>query len=400
MLLNIIIALVLLKIIIFLLLPKKPMYETDESTIEKMKNKGVDIIVPMYNEEKIIFETVEALKKVKYHNLTIILVDDGSSDETLNIVRKHYEQEQNFIIISQQNKGKASALNNAIKNSNNEIIICIDADTIIEPDLIEKLLPYFQDPRVAAVSGNIKISNKINLITKIQSTEYMTMYNYDRELFEAVNGILIIPGALGAFRRQVVNSLGGYKSDTLAEDTELTSRILCNNYFIRNASDVVGYTEAPADLKMFLRQRIRWKVGTFQVLSNYPLSHPNKILSYLIIPYNWIFGMILPVITPIIDYLVFYRCLFVHDLSLLKSYLLFIVIDSAICSVIIMIIKESPSQIFFMVFQRFFLRQLAFLTNIAIVFKAITGDLFRWKKITRYGTKDPNLHNIKQTKIS
>ncbi|MCX2584729.1 glycosyltransferase family 2 protein [Pedobacter sp. MR22-3] len=346
---------------------------------------GVDIIVPMFNEEKVILDTIEALNKIKYSNYTIILIDDGSTDGTLALIRQHYGNYPNIKILSQPNKGKAAALNRAIENSYNDIIVCIDADTLIESDLIEKLLPYFEDSQVAAVAGNIKVCNRNNLITNVQAVEYTTLYNYDRKLFESVDGILIIPGALGAFKREIVLSLGGYRSDTLAEDTELTLRILCNNYKIRNATDLVGYTETPASLKMFLKQRIRWKVGTFQVLKNYPFSHQNKVLSYIIIPYAWIFGMILPIVTPLIDIMFFYQVFFKRDFSTVNLYLSFILIDSVICSVIILLMKENPFQILFIVFQRFILRQLSLFTYVAIIIKAITGKLFKWDKITRYG---------------
>ncbi|AOM80154.1 glycosyltransferase family 2 protein [Pedobacter steynii] len=389
-----------LKIVIYFFLPKKGYRSKNSAPIaapivnDDIEPVGVDIIVPMFNEEKVIIRTIEALRKIDYKKLCITIIDDGSEDDTLHLVRQHYEGLPNFNIIHQPNKGKAAALNNAIENSSHEIIICIDADTLVKPDLIDKLLPYFKDPRVAAVAGNIKVSNRSNLITQIQSTEYTTMYNYDRNLFESVNGILIIPGALGAFRREVVYSIGGYTSDTLAEDTELTLRILCNDYLIRNAADAEGYTEVPASLKMFIRQRIRWKVGTVQVLSSYPFSHPNKILLFLIIPYNWIFGMFLPLITPIVDYFVIYQCLFMHDFSLLPAYLCFIGIDSLICSAIILLSKERPLQILFMVFQRFLLRQLVLLTYITMVVKAFKGSLFKWEKITRYG----EVQNIPETK--
>lgn len=375
------------KIFFYIFLSKKPSYQKEGNDIEFIQKEeiSVDIIVPMFNEEKVILDTINALTKINYPNLNITLIDDGSTDNTLSLVRHHFSHHQRIKIIAQPNKGKASALNKAIENSFNKIIICIDADTLVKSDLIDKIIPYFKDKKVAAVAGNIKICNKNNVITHIQSTEYITMYNYDRKLFEGSNGVLIIPGALGAFRREVVEALGGYTSSTLAEDTELTLRILSNNYIIRNALDASGYTEAPASLKMFLRQRIRWKIGTFQVLSKYPLSHTNKILSFVIIPYNWLFAILLPVITPLADYLFIYRCLILQDLSILPAYLYFIGIDSIICSAIVILMKENPGQILYMPFQRFLLRQLSFLTHITIGIKAIKGGLYKWEKITRYG---------------
>lgn len=375
----------ILKALIYFFLPKNVHTFKADVEASKLSLVGVDIIVPMFNEEKVILQTMEALKDIDYPDFTITLIDDGSTDGTLELVRSTYQDCLNLRIISQSNKGKAAALNTAIEHSSNDIIVCIDADTLVMPDLLKKLIPYFYDAQVAAVAGNIKISNRNNLITKVQAIEYMTMYNHDRQLFESSEGILIIPGALGAFRREVLTSLGGYAGNTLAEDTELTLRILCNNYKIRNGLDLVGYTEAPASLKMFLRQRIRWKVGTFQVLVNYPFSHHNKLMSFVIIPYNWIFSMIFPTITSFIDFIFIYHILFKHDYSIWLLYSCFILIDSLTCYVIIVVMKEKSISLIIIIFQRMMLRQLSLLTHISIGISAITGNLFKWNKLTRYG---------------
>ncbi|WP_432328246.1 glycosyltransferase family 2 protein [Mucilaginibacter sp. P25] len=229
----------------------------------------VDIVVPMYNESDVILKTLKSLSVINYSNFRVIVIDDGSTDDSLQLVERNFGQYDNFVILSQTNLGKAEALNNAISASTGEIIICIDADTLVKPNIINSFLPYFDNKDVAAVAGYVKVGNRINLITKIQNIEYVTNQNYVRSIFDSVNGILVVPGAVGAFRTSIIKQVGGYSSGTLTEDSDLTFRIIKRGFVIKNSLDAIGFTEAPATLKMFCRQRVRWIVGNLQVLTKY-----------------------------------------------------------------------------------------------------------------------------------
>lgn len=266
--LKLLLAIFCLKIgfyFIFLLAKKMNVYSFNNG-IRQGDTLTVDIILPMYNEGKVIVKTIENLLAISYTDYSIIVIDDGSTDDSLAVAQAYFGDHPRVRIIHQANSGKSSALNRALNASQSDIIICIDADTLVRADVIEKIIPYFQDERVAAVSGYVKVGNKVNFLTNMQYIEYMTIQNHERAMFESVNGILVVPGALGAFRRAVINELGGFTSGALAEDCDITLRMLCRNYIIRNASDAESFTEAPHTAEMFFKQRVRWTVGLVQGL--------------------------------------------------------------------------------------------------------------------------------------
>ncbi|WP_175470612.1 glycosyltransferase [Pedobacter hartonius] len=349
---------------------------------------SVDIIVPAYNEEKVILTTLDSLNEITYAGIQIIVVDDGSQDGTLALVKKRYGASPKFKIISQENKGKAFALNQGIRCSASDIVVCLDADTTVGADIIDKLVPYFHDFRVAAVAGTVKVRNDTGLICDMQLMEYLTSQNYEREVFESVNGILVIPGAIGAFRRNVLTSLDGYNNDTLTEDTDITLKILCNKYIVKNAADVFGYTEVPASIGAFLRQRVRWKVGTVQVLYKYHKQamlsiHP--AVSFIVIPYTWLYCIVLPFITPFVDYVFLVHLLFYPDFLLSGDYLLYILLDLAVPAFILFMRRDGSYQLVYLLFLRFLLRQVTFLSYIEICIRMCKGTLFEWRKSVRYG---------------
>jgi cellulose synthase/poly-beta-1,6-N-acetylglucosamine synthase-like glycosyltransferase len=352
---------------------------------------SVDIVVPAYNEEKVILTTLLSLNQITYPGVCIIVVDDGSQDGTLALIKEHYGNSPKFKIISQENKGKAFALNHGIKYSESDIVVCLDADTTVDADVIDKLIPYFDDPQVAAVAGTVKVKNNIGLICDMQAMEYLTSQNYEREVFDPANGILVIPGAIGAFRSEVLSSLGGYNNDTLTEDSDITLKILCNRYTVKNAPDVFGYTEVPASIGVFLRQRVRWKVGTFQVLFKYhkqAMLSIDSTVSLIVIPYTWLYSIILPCMAPIVDYLFLIHVLSYNDFSLSGFYLLYIVLDLAISAAIIFWKGVRSYQIFYLLLLRFLLRQITFLSYIEICIRMFKGTLFEWGRSVRYGVRE------------
>lgn len=347
----------------------------------------VDILVPMYNEENAAVKTIRNLLEITYPHFGIIVIDDGSSDETLALVNRHFEHHPQVKILHQENRGKSAALNNGMLVSQSDIVLCVDADTLVKPDLIDKMVPHFCDEKIAAVAGNIKVGNRRNLITNMQYVEYITNGNFERVVFEPVNGILVIPGAIGAFRRADILQIGGFTADTLTEDNELSLRILCQGYKVSNEPEAVGFTEAPQHLKMLLKQRVRWKVGTVQVFNKFrkqAFSSPNKWLRYVVMPYSLLFTLILPVITPLADFCLLYDIIF-REGSLFPFYLAFILVDFLIGSCILIKNKEPFSLILFLPLQRLLLRQVVFLVYLNVLLKYFKGGLFEWDKIAKLG---------------
>lgn len=357
----------------------------------------IDIIVPMFNEEKVILKTINNLLKINYPSFRIILVDDGSTDNGLNLVTQKYLNHPKVVILTQPNSGKSVALNRAIKYSDSPIVVCVDADTLVNPNALKRFVKYFSDDNVAAVSGYIKVGNQDNLITRMQYLEYITNQNYERIIFECVNGILVVPGAISAYKRSILESAGGFNSDTLTEDSDISVKLLNMKYTIRNAKDVIGYTEAPSTIKMFNIQRIRWKVGAIQVLSKYFklfLVHKNFALKWLVVPYTWVFTIFLPLIAPLADYIFCLHLLFLPDfLKVTVGYFSFILLDSAICYVIVKEYKESIS-FSSILLSRLLLRQLNLYMYVTMFIGYFSGNLFTWGKIKRYGSVVIN--NVKE----
>ena len=186
----------------------------------------MSIIVPAYNEEKVIVQTIASLLNQKYAGpIEIVVVDDGSSDDTIDIVREAYGSHPSVSAYRKENGGKASALNYGIAHAQHEIVIGLDADTIFDDDTVAELVQPLKNPSVGAVAGNAKVGNRINLVTRWQALEYVTSQNLDRRAFSLLDCITVVPGAVGAWRRSVVQEVGGFREDTLAEDQDLTLAI-------------------------------------------------------------------------------------------------------------------------------------------------------------------------------
>lgn len=392
MLLQLVILLLILKITFWLILSILKYFSGKSQPVQAIAtNFSVDIIVPMYNEEKVIVNTVANLLQVDYDCFNVIVVDDGSTDNSLNTLKRVYQHNPKVSIISQQNSGKAHALNRAIRYSTSDIIICIDADTMVRPDIIKQMLPYFADNRVAAVSGYVNVGNRNNIITATQYVEYITRQNYERIMFEAVNGIWVIPGAIGAFRRSVVNEVGGYCTGLLTEDNDITMKILCRDYLIKNAPAAVAYTEAPADMNMFFKQRSRWNTGLAQILVLYSkrmFQHTNKALFFLMLPYVWLYSLILPLLLPLLDYFMIY--IYIRQpgefMTWFPWYLSYVAIDIISCIWILIRSKEKLWLMLFTVFQRFFQRHLSLFVYFNMLLRFFKGNLTNWDKIVRYGS--------------
>ena len=228
----------------------------------------VSVIVPAYNEEKAIGNTVEALLKLSYVNKEIIVVDDGSTDETLATVEKYAKND--FIrVVSKPNGGKWDALNAGVKVANGEFIVCIDADTLLDPDAIQHLITHFSDPDVAAVAGNVKVGNRHGLLTKLQALEYVVGINLYRRSEAYLQNVTVVPGPIGAFRASVLKEVGLFEGDTFAEDADITFKILKAGYKTVYEPRAIVFTEAPTSMTSLAKQRYRWYRGSFQVLSKH-----------------------------------------------------------------------------------------------------------------------------------
>ena len=205
----------------------------------------VSILIPAYNEEAVIVNTVRAALASTYPKLEILVVDDGSADRTAELVRANFGRDRRVRLLLQTNHGKPSALNHALGEAIGEIVVSIDADTIVDPEAVSRLVRHFADPSVGAVAGNVKVINRNRWITRWQALEYITSQNLEKRAFDLLNCIPVVPGAAGAWRADLLRSNGGFSGDTVAEDTDLTLTIRRNGWKILYDETAIGRTEVP-----------------------------------------------------------------------------------------------------------------------------------------------------------
>jgi peptidoglycan-N-acetylglucosamine deacetylase len=263
---------------------------------------SVDVVIAAYNEVKVIVATIESVLASRYNPLGVIVVDDGSTDGTAAAVKAAFAQEARVRLIEKENGGKASALNLALTVSTADIIVGVDADTQLHADAVGILMRHFVDDKVAAVAGNVKVGNQHNLLTRWQSLEYITSQNLDRVGYEALNCITVVPGAIGAWRRQVVLDVGGYQTDTMAEDMDLTWRLHRRDWRIANETRAIAYTEAPDTFGALFKQRFRWTYGTLQCLWKHRSAmFRHGAFGWIALPSLWVFQIAAQLLAPFVD---------------------------------------------------------------------------------------------------
>ena len=266
----------------------------------------VAVLIPAYNEEKVIERTVRAALNSNYPNLRVIVIDDGSKDRTLEVARNAFRAETasgKVLILGKKNSGKAEALNYGIEHIGDaELFVGIDADTIIAPDAIARLVPHFINPRVAAIAGNAKVGNRVNLWTRWQALEYITSQNFERRALDVLGAVSVVPGAIGCWRVSAVREAGGYHIDTVAEDADLTMALLRRGYRVEYEDLALAYTEAPTNANGLMRQRFRWSFGILQAVYKHRGVVARKgVLGWVALPNIVIFQILLPLVSPLID---------------------------------------------------------------------------------------------------
>jgi cellulose synthase/poly-beta-1,6-N-acetylglucosamine synthase-like glycosyltransferase/peptidoglycan/xylan/chitin deacetylase (PgdA/CDA1 family) len=262
------------------------------------------VIVPAHNEERVIVDSIESLLQSNNRDFEIVIVDDGSTDRTCSVVRQAFGDNRRVRLLTKPNGGKSSALNHAIELVDAEIVVCIDADTRLAPDALDRLLVHFADSKVGAVAGVVTVGNRTTMLSRFQALEYLTAQSMDRRAFELANGIAVVPGAIGAWRRQAVIDAGLYDSDTSAEDADMTFKIIRAGWTVRNDPTAMAVTEAPEKIHEFNKQRFRWMFGMIQVAfkhRNVYLQRGALGLKLLTIPNIVVFQFLFTLFAPIMD---------------------------------------------------------------------------------------------------
>jgi peptidoglycan-N-acetylglucosamine deacetylase len=365
---------------------------------------AVTVLIPAFNEEKVIVTTIERILSSDFANMEVLVIDDGSKDHTAYIVRSHFMREPRVGVISIPNGGKANALNVGLANARGEVVVALDADTQFESTTIARLVRWFTDPSIGAVAGNAKVGNRINMITRWQALEYIVAQNLERRALSALDTLTVVPGAVGAWRRDVLVELGGFPADTLAEDQDLTIAIQVQGYRVHFDSTAIAWTEAPATVKGLAKQRFRWAYGTLQCLWKYRRITFNAEygeLGLVALPQVWLFQILLTTLAPVADLLLVWQLIAEYinysqhvgtytgdSLKVIGLYYAaFIVVDLlAAMAGFVMEKGEDWRLLWWLPLQRFGYRQIMYYVVVRSLWTAARGPFVGWGKLERHGT--------------
>ena len=367
----------------------------------------VAVLIPAYNEEKVIVRTIRSVMMSNYKNIRVIVIDDGSKDKTYQTAIDAYSADiasGRLTVLTKPNGGKADALNFAVDWITEEIYIGIDADGVIAHDAITNLVCHFANPKIGAVAGNAKVGNRVNLWTRWQALEYITSQNFERRALDLFDVVMVVPGAIGAWRTSAVRAGGGYHTNTVAEDADLTMNLLEQGYSVIYEDQALAFTEAPVNMDGLIRQRFRWSFGILQAIFKHRGAIRNRrAMGLFALPNTLIFQILLPLFSPFID-LMFVAGVVNYVLDrhfhpeaasaasfekLLVFFLAFLIIDFATSALAFSLERKHPASkgdawlLFHIWIQRFTYRQVFSIVLFKTMKRAIDGKPFNWDKLDR-----------------
>lgn len=367
----------------------------------------VAVLVPAYNEEKVIARTIRSVLGSDYPNLRVIVIDDGSKDRTLEVARAAMPEEMasgRLMVLTHPNTGKAGALNFGLEHVTEEIYVGIDADTVIAPDAISHLVPHLADPQVGAVAGNAKVGNRVNLWTRWQALEYITSQNFERRALDLFNVVTVVPGAIGAWRTRPVKDGGCYHENTVAEDADLTMNLLRQGLKVIYEDRALAFTEAPDGMRALMRQRFRWSFGILQAVFKHRMAFvKHRAMGLFALPNILVFQMLLPLFSPFIDMM--FAAGVLHYFidrhfhpeaasnasfeKLVAYFLAFLIVDFLASSLAFALEPRHPANkgdgwlLFHIWIQRFTYRQVFSLVLLKTLKRAVDGRPFNWERQER-----------------
>jgi cellulose synthase/poly-beta-1,6-N-acetylglucosamine synthase-like glycosyltransferase/peptidoglycan/xylan/chitin deacetylase (PgdA/CDA1 family)/spore germination protein YaaH len=356
----------------------------------------VAVLVPAYNEEKVIARTIRSVTMSNYKNIRIIVIDDGSTDNTYRAAVDAYPADiasGRLVVLTKKNGGKADALNYGLARTDEEVYLGIDADGVIAHDAITNLVCHFANPRIGAVAGNVKVGNRVNLWTRWQALEYVTSQNFERRALDLFDVVMVVPGAIGAWRTAAVKAGGGYHTNTVAEDADLTMNLLEQGYSVIYEDRALAFTEAPVNMDGLLQAIFKHRGAIAK----------HRAMGLFALPNTLIFQILLPLVSPLIDLMFvagvfnyFYNKHFHPEAAsaasfekLLAFFLAFLLIDFAASALAFTLERKHPASkgdgwlLFHIWIQRFTYRQVFSIVLFKTLKRAIDGKPFNWDKLER-----------------
>ncbi|CCH28862.1 glycosyltransferase [Actinosynnema sp. NPDC047251] len=342
----------------------------------------VSVVVPAYNESANIVAAVRSIVSSSHSgDVEVVVVDDGSDDGTgdlvealgLPAVRVH----------RQENAGKPAALNAGIALARHEVLVLVDGDTVFDADTVTKVVRPLGADRVGAVSGNVKVANRRGVFGRWQHLEYCAGSNLDRQILNALGCLPTIPGAIGAFRREALDEVGGISADTLAEDTDVTMAITRAGWKVVYEPGARAWTEVPTGVRGLYKQRYRWSYGTFQSMWKHRAARGR--MGRLGLAYLLVFHVVLPLLAPALDVFVLYGAFIADAPWALVVWAVFLAMQTLSAGYALRLDGESLKPLWTFPLQQLAYRQLTYLVVVKSLVAALHGTPVRWQSSGRAG---------------
>lgn len=371
-------------------------YITKDRTIDygmlhrKARRIGISVLIPAYNEKENIRATIESVLRSTHARREIIVIDDGSTDRTGDIVqqviRDHLSEPIRLIQV--ENGGKARALNHGLQEAKYDVCAVLDADAVLDPAALGNFAIHFLDPQTGAVAGKVGTTQSTRLLDTFQALEYAIGQNIDKRAVSILGAVGVVPGPAGAWRKSFVQEVGGFSTDTLVEDQDMTLTLLRSGKRIAYEENAIAYTETPHTVKNFLKQRFRWVYGTMQcfwkhkaVIAEKPLSS----MTLVVMPNIFIFNILLPLSYPFADVALIVGLIISDWYGLLAPFVFFTIFDVLYAAVGAWPEKDRARMIAVVPFQRIAYRQLLYYSVMRGVVRAVEGSGSGWNKFAKVG---------------
>ena len=347
----------------------------------------ISIVMAAYNEGRVIAETLRALLASDYKGeIEVIVVDDGSRDETASQVKHVAHVDPRIRLLQQENRGKARALQRGLAAAHHGIVVFIDGDTQCQRDTLPRLLGPFTDERVGAVSGHAKVGNLRTFIARCQALEYTCGFNLDRRAYNRWNCITVVPGAISAIRKGAIEQAGGLSLQTLAEDTDLTLSLHKHRQRIVYVPDAIAWTEAPESVRTLARQRFRWAYGTLQCLWKHRDMMFNwnyRALGWFSLPSIWFFQIILVAVTPMVDLFLLASLPFGAWRAVMPFVITFLAMDVILATLACILEREPILRAWRILPMRLIYRPMLSYCIWKAILRAVKGAWVSWGKLER-----------------
>jgi poly-beta-1,6-N-acetyl-D-glucosamine synthase len=350
----------------------------------------VSVIMPVYNEAAMIGPALQSLINLDYPAFEILVVDDGSKDSSYTRARVMSlgETQVSVRVLSKPNGGKSDALNFGLSKAHGDIVLCVDGDSVMDPQALRLMARHFLDPNIAAVAGCVRVINDKTLWSAMQALEYIAGYGLLKRAQNAGHAVSVVPGPIGAFRKVAVAQAGGYGHDTFAEDYDLTLKLLGAGWQVKYEPQAIVHTEAPEALNDLLKQRYRWTRGALQVARkrHYALFNLRRPLATLGVWYLWLDNLLWPTlnIASLLTFIFAGTFLGLHELMVFW-WAQVLVLDVAIMTFCVAIESERLRLIAWSLPYRFLYQTVMDVVRLIAMIEEFMGLKMNWGQIKRLG---------------